>query len=93
MLMMNRRQLLLNGPAGFGALALSYMLKDHPLFSAPAEPSPLHIERLFSIYAHTMTAGWPAAVACFTVGYLTHTVAACAICLARSTRSARVRGS
>jgi hypothetical protein len=32
--LMNRRELLLRGGAGFGALALSYLLSDHPLFAA-----------------------------------------------------------
>src|SRR5438093_257869 len=34
-----RRDFLLHGGAGFGALALSYLLKDNPLFAAPADPA------------------------------------------------------
>ena len=31
----SRRDLLLRGGAGFGALALSYLLRDNPLFAQP----------------------------------------------------------
>src|SRR5690606_1117670 len=39
-----RRELLLNGGAGFGALALSYLLRDNPIFAAESnkEADPLH---------------------------------------------------
>ncbi len=35
---MTRREMLLRGGAGFGALALSYLLRDDPLFAAPHNP-------------------------------------------------------
>src|SRR5215212_5396308 len=42
---MNRREFLLNGGTGFGALALAYLLRDHPLFADavnPLAPKPGH---------------------------------------------------
>jgi hypothetical protein len=37
----SRRELLLRGGAGFGSLALSYLLRDHPLFAQSAAANPL----------------------------------------------------
>src|SRR5438067_11146084 len=43
---LTRRDMLLRSGAGFGALALSYLLRDHPLFADaprhPAAPRPPH---------------------------------------------------
>jgi hypothetical protein len=42
MLPISRREMLLRGGAGFGALALTYLLRDHPLLAAePGGASPL----------------------------------------------------
>src|SRR5690606_25302209 len=38
---MHRREALLQGGAGFGALALSYLLRDNRLFAGVAEPQTL----------------------------------------------------
>ncbi len=38
--LLTRRDLLLRGGAGFGALALAYLLRDHPLFAATSPLAP-----------------------------------------------------